>query len=41
MQILRKALSFGASLQEKREIYILYVRSALESKTTYNEKEKK
>ena len=30
MQILRKAVSFGASLQEKREIYILYVRSALE-----------
>ena len=30
MEILRKAASFGASKDEKREIYILYVRSTLE-----------
>ena len=30
MQILRKAVTFGASLDEKREIYILFVRSTLE-----------
>ena len=30
MQILRIAATFGASIEEKREIYILYVRSTLE-----------
>ena len=30
MEILRKAVIFGASLDEKREIYILFVRSTLE-----------
>ena len=30
MEILRKAVTFGASLDEKREIYILFVRSTLE-----------
>ena len=34
MQILRQAVSFGASLEEKREIFILYVRSALEQSCT-------
>ena len=30
MQILRKAANFGAPMKDKKDIYISYVRSALE-----------
>ena len=34
MQLLRKIASFGASLEEKKEIYVLYIRSILEKSCT-------